>query len=549
MTLYDWFIKNTKTPLTVLGSFVILIYLFFAYYAIRINQEHQYSNFRDLIVTSVNIGIQQNNRELIESSLSRSVDTLGAKSAYFCQNGVVLVGTKVNAQNCEDIALSGPFDRLLKFNISGFSEYQLYVIAPKYNFQSGYFWILIATFLVLLASAWIIAHIRRKFIDDILAPMENNLLTDGNIGIFEFQRLRDKINELSASKETEAFQNAVNESKKAFSHNVKSPLRNLKLIRERFKNSFNEDDKELFDSAISQISSMADKLRIRGYKKNQEAKNASQIAIVDIEEILNQSIRKKTHEWSGDQSPIEIRLKSDVSTNSAVAIESNEMRSLLSNLLNNAFEAKASCVELSLRSSGEQFILDIIDNGRGVVDSIREKLFNEGATAGKPNGTGFGLYHAKKYLKLWNGDIGLISSRAGNTHFRITLPIWKIPQIAITATDTIVVLDDKPVEINRLKKSISLSGVKNRVVSFTSSIDFLTWYKKHSQPSIALLADYDLGEKSPTGIELIQSLGLKNRSVLVTDNYEDERLYAQCLSLGVLLAPKNNVERLSFFSI
>jgi anti-sigma regulatory factor (Ser/Thr protein kinase) len=268
-----------------------------------------------------------------------------------------------------------------------------------------------------------------------------------------------------------------------------------------------------------------------------------------IEELLNQSIRKKTHEWNGDQSPIEIRLKSDVSANYAVAIESNEMRSLISNLLNNAFEAKASCVELSLRSSGEQFILDIIDNGLGVVDSIREKLFNEGATAGKPNGTGFGLYHAKKYLKLWNGDIVLISSRAGNTHFRITLHIWKTPQIAIAATDTIVVLDDKPVEINRLKKSICLSGVKNRVVSFTSSIDFLTWYKKHSQPSIALLADYDLGDKSPTGIELIQSLGLKNRSVLVTDNYEDERLYAQCLSLGVLLAPKNNVERLSFFSI
>jgi nitrogen-specific signal transduction histidine kinase len=63
----------------------------------------------------------------------------------------------------------------------------------------------------------------------------------------------------------------------------------------------------------------------------------------------------------------------------------------------------------------------IIDSGPGVADGIRESLFDPFVSQGKQRGTGLGLTLAWSVAREHNGDVRLVSSRPGETIFRLNV--------------------------------------------------------------------------------------------------------------------------------
>lgn len=550
MTLQDWFVQKTKRPLMNLGTTVLVIFLLFATYAIGTYKENIQNSMRDIMVTTITIGVQQNNRELIESALSRSVNDLGAKSAFLCKNNEVIISNRLSVNRCSDISPASFLENVLKFNLSGFSDYEVYFIVPKYRFNGESFWILLITPIFIIFCWYIIARIQKNFIKDILWPLDNNLLTDKPLDIMEFRNLRDKIKTLSENKEKEIFREAVAESKKAFAHNVKSPLRNLKLIRSKLTESIDNDEIRLFDSAINQITNMADKLNVKANIGEFRKGSRNTLALVDLNDTLQMCARNKTHEWSNLGKGISLNVQANSQDLAIATVDPNELKALFSNLFNNAQEAGATQIDCSVTISDANILVDIVDNGSGVARSIQESIFNEGITHGKPNGTGYGLYHARKYLQSWLGDIYFMGSSASGTRFRINLPLWRVPKIAIDENDTIVIFEDKDIEVERIKKSITLSKKTNRILHFKNHIELFKWYERlpESEKSIVLLADYDLGEDSLAGTDVIRSLKKFDKSVLITDSHEDARIYDLSKTMDVPLVPKSIIERVSLFS-
>jgi signal transduction histidine kinase len=100
-------------------------------------------------------------------------------------------------------------------------------------------------------------------------------------------------------------------------------------------------------------------------------------------------------------------------------------RALL-NLLLNACEvvpAQTGKIDVALRRVGENLEIRIVDNGPGVADAIRDRLFEPFVSHGKENGTGMGLTVVQKILQDHGGDVVVEQTSATGTTFRLNIPL------------------------------------------------------------------------------------------------------------------------------
>ena len=97
----------------------------------------------------------------------------------------------------------------------------------------------------------------------------------------------------------------------------------------------------------------------------------------------------------------------------------------LYNLLLNACEAAPSSegrVLVTVERAGPAVTIAVSDNGPGIAEPIRDKLFHPFVSFGKQNGTGLGLTVVQKIVQDHGGQIVLERTADARTVFRITLP-------------------------------------------------------------------------------------------------------------------------------
>jgi nitrogen-specific signal transduction histidine kinase len=72
--------------------------------------------------------------------------------------------------------------------------------------------------------------------------------------------------------------------------------------------------------------------------------------------------------------------------------------------------------------SAGSIIISVADNGPGVAESIRDRLFHPFVSYGKENGTGLGLAVVQKIVQDHGGEIVMERTSLDKTIFRIVLP-------------------------------------------------------------------------------------------------------------------------------
>jgi signal transduction histidine kinase len=100
-------------------------------------------------------------------------------------------------------------------------------------------------------------------------------------------------------------------------------------------------------------------------------------------------------------------------------------RALL-NLLLNACEAvprESGKIDIAVRGQGEDVEIRIADNGPGIADAVRERLFEPFVSHGKENGTGMGLTVVQKIVQDHGGDVVVEQTSASGTTFRVHIPL------------------------------------------------------------------------------------------------------------------------------
>jgi signal transduction histidine kinase len=106
--------------------------------------------------------------------------------------------------------------------------------------------------------------------------------------------------------------------------------------------------------------------------------------------------------------------------------DQKKVERVLANLLVNACEAvspESGRVDVTLREGKDGVEIRIMDNGPGVAEAIRGRLFQPFTSYGKQNGIGLGLTISQKIIQDHGGEVCLESTEVGRTVFKLTLPI------------------------------------------------------------------------------------------------------------------------------
>ena len=98
---------------------------------------------------------------------------------------------------------------------------------------------------------------------------------------------------------------------------------------------------------------------------------------------------------------------------------------VITNLVQNALQSipknRIAQIGIQLKTEPGKTLLSIMDNGNGIPDQIKDKIFEPKFTT-KTSGMGLGLGIVKSIIESHNGIIEYVSKKDKGTTFTITLP-------------------------------------------------------------------------------------------------------------------------------
>jgi len=367
--------------------------------------------------------------------------------------------------------------------------------------------------------------------------------------------------------------NALSERASQISHDIRSPLSALNMAVS-FLKDVPEEQRLLVRSATQRINDIANNLLSQNrvisgnvssaWSKEMSAVLNEPVTTQLIPAVVDSLISEKRLQYK-TKIGVEILAKFNQESYGLFAdVQLNELKRVLSNLVNNSVEAvgESGNVEILLsRANGQacaedgvscaSFTIEVKDNGKGIPESVLPRLMQRGESFGKSDGSGLGLYHAKKAVEAWGGQISIESVEAVGTSVAIGLPeaqnpSWFVSKIRLPKGVPIVILDDDDsihkVWQKRLETlQIELAGTN--VFHFSEVNEIESWLEKNaaSADKATFLIDYELLGTRRNGLDIIERAAIQRTSIVVTSRFEESEIRERCERIGTRLLPKNSV--------
>lgn len=325
-------------------------------------------------------------------------------------------------------------------------------------------------------------------------------------------------------------------------HDIRSPLEVLKSLKSEMS-ALPSGAQERLKLSIERIEEIAYNL-LKSLKDSDSQAEKSQMNLqILLRDILlekRMEIRKYPNLEIVDES-------ADHSYGRFSEVNVADIKSLLSNLINNAIEAMdyAGVVKVNLTSQGQRNLITVKDQGTGIPDEIAPKIFNRGFTTKDEIGNGLGLFQGKLAVQSWGGKLSfknhLLPEKGAS--FIIELPEISapdnfVPSLNLKNYQSIIILDDDP-NFHELWKE-RFAGQSHKISHFYSISEILTLNPAINEKTL-LLCDYELMDQNLNGLDFIQKMGHQKHSILVTARSGEKSIRERCQAEGVKLLPKQLV--------
>lgn len=158
-------------------------------------------------------------------------------------------------------------------------------------------------------------------------------------------------------------------------------------------------------------------------------KAISELQPVLIEKVIWEIIESLKHRLGAER----IVFSVDVKVQSELYTDTHLLTSILQNLIVNGInyhnpDQPQPTIEIKVREKGEQLLFSIKDNGVGIPEKMKDRVFEMFYRANtKSTGSGLGLYIVKNSIEKLRGEYRLESEEGKGTRFLFALPIK--PQI------------------------------------------------------------------------------------------------------------------------
>ncbi len=297
--------------------------------------------------------------------------------------------------------------------------------------------VIISSIIILLASLLFFFWLTQKLSRPLNRITETSIkIGEGQFGIqvtnhekvpgSELKRLVNSINKMSLHlKQLELQKQQLQEQRtthevaeiaRGLAHSIRNPLHTISLSLD-IKPETDEEFENLNRRIKKQIHRIDQHLKNLMVITTHESLHSDSID-------LHQMVQTIITEINSQYPHVPIKLNVDMSNSHSIQGVESELHSVISTLITNAAEAsseKASSVQVSITFIENQYCIEVIDTGNGLVEEIKANLFNPHNT-NKPYGAGMGLYLSARIVKgRYQGQIQYTENKPCGAHFSLYL--------------------------------------------------------------------------------------------------------------------------------
>lgn len=207
-------------------------------------------------------------------------------------------------------------------------------------------------------------------------------------------------------------------------HQIRTPLSAAMLYGANLANkTLNQNSRTLFQQKLmARLQELECQVRdVLLFARNGEQQKVEEISCDDFFDAL-------MHRSEHLQQRITVTYDQTEQANGWGLLANEEsLLSAMTNLFENACEAGASSLLVSSMVEQEQFLLRVVDNGKGIASEQLNRVFEPFYTT-RSNGTGLGLAVVQSVIKAHQGEIHVSSVVGEGTCFTIRLPLTPMQQ-------------------------------------------------------------------------------------------------------------------------
>ncbi|MBT5876333.1 MAG: response regulator, partial [Candidatus Latescibacteria bacterium] len=225
----------------------------------------------------------------------------------------------------------------------------------------------------------------------------------------------------------------------------------------------------------------------------------------------------------------------------SVSVDPTRIKQVLSNLLSNAakFSPKGGNVKLSINRKDDWVEIRVKDNGPGIPDEFRPKVFERfsqaEASGSRPRGgTGLGLSITKVIVERMGGEIGFETEVGKGSEFYFTLPLITATseQIPVLDRDRVLICEDNLGIADIIKTLLERAGHTCDVAHTAADAQMLL----DNNDYLAMTLDITLPDKDGLTFlrELRQSAKTRDMPVIIISAYDDSALEMATVEAGAM---------------
>jgi signal transduction histidine kinase len=250
--------------------------------------------------------------------------------------------------------------------------------------------------------------------------------------IREYNKMVSKLVESASALAKSEREGAWREMARQVAHEIKNPLTPMKLSIQYLQKANNSEAPNLKDLTANVAKTLVEQID----HLSKIASDFSQFAhignphneVIDLHEMLHsltslyQTMDRVDLKWE----PVPGKI--------LIFADKTQINRLFTNLLQNATEAchdkDISIIRISEELKEDQVLIRISDNGEGIPEQMRSKIFIPNFTT-KSSGTGLGLAMSKTIVEQAKGQIWFETEEDLGTEFFVQLPVYKEPEVSV----------------------------------------------------------------------------------------------------------------------
>ena len=269
--------------------------------------------------------------------------------------------------------------------------------------------------------------VSEKITETRLDKRNKKILTD--VPSQEIAALVNAYNGMIDELESSAAQLATNEREAAWremakqvAHEIKNPLTPMRLTVQSFERKFDPKDpeinkkmKEYTNSLIQQIDTMSSIASAFSTYAQMPAQQDETLNVVKITKLALDIFNEEFIYFFSEKEEIIAKL------------DRTQLIRVVTNLIKNGIQAISELqpeeprIEVNVFSENNFAVISVMDNGIGVADENKDKVFEPKFTT-KTSGMGLGLAMVKKIVEAYEGDITFSSVEGKGTTFKVRFP-------------------------------------------------------------------------------------------------------------------------------